>query len=184
MYWIWFCFLLEKEKNLAPIAVAGNINICQIFVPSSGYAGNLMAMLTYPARNRIPNTFAELLQLSDEFTFGITRHSSHWQLLRDSTDPELKVINNPLVWSNKTRKIWSWPSSFQGIFQQIENQNPNITHKKSGSVAVKWLLKSPTPGVYISEIDAFRLYLDISKTTLSGTLATVKLISKDIRICI
>ena len=44
---------------------------------------------------------------------------------------------------------------------------------KSGSVAVEWLLKSLTPGVYISEIDAFRLHLDIYKTTLSGTLTTV-----------
>ena len=72
----------------------------------------------------------------------------------------------------------------QAIYQQIEKQGWDITHMKSGSVAVEWLLKSLTPGVYISEIDAFRLHLDIYKTTLSGTLATVKLISKVIRICI
>jgi len=42
----------------------------------------------------------------------------------------------------------------QAIYQQIEKQGWDITHKKSGSVAVEWLLKSLTPGVYISEIDA------------------------------
>ena len=61
----------------------------------------------------------------------------------------------------------------QAIYQQIEKQGWDITHMKSGSVAVEWLLKSLTPGVYISEIDAFRLHLDIYKTTLSGTLTTV-----------
>ena len=52
-----------------------------------------MAMLTYPARNKIPDTFEKLLSLSDKFTFGITLKSSHWQLLRDSNDTVLKVIS-------------------------------------------------------------------------------------------
>ena len=68
-----------------------DINISFVLPSSSAYMGNLRAMLIYPARARSPDTFEDLVKLSDRFTFGIKRYSSHQQLLHDSTDPVLKV---------------------------------------------------------------------------------------------
>ena len=55
-----------------------------------GYQGSLIAMLTYPARSKAIDTFADLLELPEEATIGTFRWSSMNEILRETTDPVLK----------------------------------------------------------------------------------------------
>ena len=63
------------------------INVHEIIL---GYQGSLIAMLTYPARSKAIDTFADLLELPEEATIGTFRWSSMNEILRETTDPVLK----------------------------------------------------------------------------------------------
>ena len=62
----------------------------------SAYNGGLVASLTYPVRSKEVNTFADLLNLPSEATVTISRWSSHYEMLKNATDPVLQVSNNIL----------------------------------------------------------------------------------------
>ena len=55
------------------------------------YQGNLMAMLTLPARSKAIDTFSDLLELPDEATVGIFQWSSMNEILQETSDPTLQV---------------------------------------------------------------------------------------------
>ena len=59
----------------------------------SGYQGSLIAMLTYPARSKAIDTFADLLELPEEATIGTFRWSSMNEILRETSDSILKVCS-------------------------------------------------------------------------------------------
>ena len=58
-----------------------------------GYQGSLIAMLTYPARSKAIDTFADLLELPEEATIGTFRWSSMNEILRETSDSILKVCS-------------------------------------------------------------------------------------------
>ena len=49
-------------------------------------------MLTYPARSRAVDTFADLLDLPEEATIRVSRWSSMNEILQHSSDPILEVL--------------------------------------------------------------------------------------------
>ena len=65
------------------------INLKYFFL--SAYTGGLVSSLSYPARSKAINLFADLLNLPEEATVGIHRHSSMDALIQKSTDPILQV---------------------------------------------------------------------------------------------
>ena len=49
-------------------------------------------MLTYPARSKSIDNFADLLQLPEEATIGSFRWSSMHEILQETSDPILKEV--------------------------------------------------------------------------------------------
>ena len=75
-----------------------------IIIYVSGYTGNLMACLTYPARDKELNEFKDLLQLPKDATVGTVFHSSMNQLLRESNNSVLQGFLTYIF----TSRIYSW----------------------------------------------------------------------------
>ena len=91
---------MEKQNF---IAFLGNLCACNGFRYWDGfiilvkklniilaYKGNLLAMLTLPARSKAIDTFSDLLELPDEATVGIFQWSSMNEILQETPDPMLQ----------------------------------------------------------------------------------------------
>lgn len=66
-------------------------------------------MLTYPARSKAIDTFADLLELPWEATIGIYRWSSMNEILRESSDTTLQecfITKLITLFSSSILKIW------------------------------------------------------------------------------
>ena len=67
----------------------------------SAYTGGLVASLSYPARSKEINMFADLIDLPEDTTVGTWRYTSIDDLIQKATDPILKVHYNSKVRQNK-----------------------------------------------------------------------------------
>ena len=59
----------------------------------AAYNGNLIAHLTFPARSKGVDTFADILKLPEEATVAAFQGTSIMDILRETTDPVLQVIS-------------------------------------------------------------------------------------------
>ena len=64
------------------------------------YQGGLITSLTYPARSKAIDTFEDLLQLPEEATIGTYPWSSMDEILKESTDTTLQVLNEHKVFTS------------------------------------------------------------------------------------
>ena len=69
----------------------------------AAYNGNLIAHLTFPARSKGVDTFADILKLPEEATIAAFQGTSIMDILRETTDPVLQVISMPQ--QTKSKKI-------------------------------------------------------------------------------
>lgn len=80
--------------------------VCKIYVVKSeislskfhflvAYNGNLIAHLTFPARSKGVDTFADILKLPEEATIAAFQGTSIMDILQETTDPVLQVISLP-----------------------------------------------------------------------------------------
>ena len=72
----------------------------------AAYNGNLIAHLTFPARSKGVDTFADILKLPEEATIAAFQGTSIMDILRDTTDPVLQVVSL----SQQTKSIELLPS--------------------------------------------------------------------------
>ena len=61
----------------------------------AAYNGNLIAHLTFPARSKGVDTFADILKLPEEATIAAFQGTSIMDILQETTDPVLQVISLP-----------------------------------------------------------------------------------------
>ena len=61
----------------------------------SAYNGNLIAHLTFPARSKGVDSFADILKLPEEATIAAFQGTSIMDILQETTDPVLQVICLP-----------------------------------------------------------------------------------------